>query len=108
MNLSNRQFQFWIYNRLEKIHGENPNTDYMRRLREMSEPKMPPDDCTECIINGEVRAFNTCQGNHGYYTVSVWNEQEACFSYMYFNEKHKPNSDSIVQFYKQIGGRANQ
>lgn len=30
----NKEFFNWIYNRLVYVHGENPNYDYMRSLKE--------------------------------------------------------------------------
>ena len=36
MNISDREFLKWIHDRLQCIHGENPNHDYMVRLRKIT------------------------------------------------------------------------
>lgn len=42
--MTDRQFLEWIHARLEFIHGENPNVDYMLRLKRiiaaMEEPRI--------------------------------------------------------------------
>lgn len=34
--MSDKEFLFWIYSRMIEIHGENPNYDYMHKLRDLA------------------------------------------------------------------------
>lgn len=36
MTKDDRTFLKWIHARLEKLHGENPNTDYMQKLKSLT------------------------------------------------------------------------
>lgn len=31
--MKDREFLIWLHSRLERVHGENPNVDYMHKLR---------------------------------------------------------------------------
>ena len=36
-NKNDKEFLQWIHNRMENVHGENPNFDYMHKLRSIIE-----------------------------------------------------------------------
>lgn len=51
--MEDRAFLIWIHYRLSEIHGENPYTDYMWKLRSIIEalPKdqITPNTCSKSI-----------------------------------------------------------
>ena len=34
--MTDSEFLEWLYGRLKNVHGENPNFDYMRKLRKIA------------------------------------------------------------------------
>ena len=64
------EFLTWIADRLEHVHGEEPDVDYMRRLRELAASVVPADAdspntsevMTPEMISAGYRALNS--GGH--------------------------------------------
>lgn len=53
--ISNRTFLWWIHQRLVYVHGENPNFDYMWKLRAIIDA-YPFDEETPTIIDPAISA----------------------------------------------------
>lgn len=48
--MSDTEFLQWLHDRLKNVHGENPNVDYMIRLREIIQKR--PTQLDEAYIRG--------------------------------------------------------
>lgn len=74
--MTDKEFLQWIFNRLKNVHGENPNLDYMRKLKSLidknewvrfnpSDKSTWPDNECKCLIVTKHRktgARNYCIG----------------------------------------------
>jgi len=50
--MTDREFLTWLHERLEHVHGENPQMDYMYKLRSIIEAT-PPDSYTPNVSNSQ-------------------------------------------------------
>lgn len=48
--MSDQQFLQWLHTRLVNIHDENPNSDYMHRLRAIA-AALPPEQHTPNVAS---------------------------------------------------------
>ena len=65
--MKDKQFLSWIYKRLEKVHNESSNIDYMLKLKSIID-KMDPDKSTPncCSLSIEEIDFKTWIDNCSY------------------------------------------
>ena len=61
--MTNGEFLQFIYNRLIEVHKENPNYDYMRRLKELEEV---------LTISGQLAEMTEANRKKGSYIISFY------------------------------------
>jgi hypothetical protein len=63
--MKDREFLIWLHARLEHVHGENPLTDYMHKLRAIICSISPTTETSNLGFNSLEQLQHFLKDNHG-------------------------------------------